>query len=76
MVGETLLGNPWCVPILHRLITELIHRLNEHRVLTVFLRVLSQIILLPSHYEYLDICREHPETVIAIQTHIRHFVEF
>lgn len=27
--------------------------------------------------EYLDICREYPGTAIpAIQTHIRHFVEF
>ena len=36
MVGETLLGNPWCVCVclffIYILVVRLIHRLNEHRI--------------------------------------------
>jgi tRNA-dihydrouridine synthase 1 len=71
MVGETLLGNPWCA-----VFWSSPARQPSHRHLSIF----SSIVPDPADIslEYLGLCQQFPGTATlpVIQTHIKHFLEF
>ncbi|KAG5641125.1 hypothetical protein DXG03_005953 [Asterophora parasitica] len=70
MVGETLLGNPWCalpsVPVISYL----------KLPCSLFAKTVPDPVDIA--LEYLGLCRQFPGTasLAVMQTHVRHFVEF
>lgn len=73
MVGETLLGNPWCVLYTMR---QRHGAVDEPVRPSIFEGVVPDPVQIS--LEYLTFCRDHPNAAMlqTIQTHVRHFVDF